>query len=267
MTIENNESNSQESITNPVITNSEQTQVSEENVNKEETSLQENSNQEEESLEQEQSAEEATTTKPEGEDSDESLEVEKPVVEEEINLAEVQDKEKADEVLKDKGFDYAKLQEEYNQSGEISKETRDKLAEAGISDEIIDNYIEGQKAQVETKINEIAQVVGGRKEMDEIITWASKNLPEAEKASINSVRDENIMKIILKDLKERMEDKEGVIPELTKGDGGKNIANLYESQAQMMEEIRDPRYAKDEAYRDKVRKKIEASRVAGTILL
>lgn len=265
MAEENTNSEQQVSNTESVVTNSEQNQVSEENVNKEETSLKEVSTQEESTETKETESKEETSTK-----TDEVVEGEadKEVKEkEEINLAEVQDREKADEVLKEKGFDYAKLQEEFNQSGEISKETREKLAEAGISDEVIDNYISGQQAKVEAKKNEIAEVVGGREEMDKVIKWASKNLPEAEKVSINSVKDENIMKIILKDLKERMEEKEGVTPELLSGDGGKNLTNVYESQAQMMADIRDPRYDKDEAYRDKIRKKIEASRVAGTILL
>jgi hypothetical protein len=247
MTTENTNTEQQVSNTEPVVSNSEQTQVSEENVNKEETSLQENSTKDK-SLEQE---EESTETKEK----------------EEINLSEVDDKDKAGEVLKEKGFDYAKLQEEFNATGEISKETREKLAEAGISDEIIDNYIDGQKAKVEAKINEIAEVVGGREEMDSIVKWASNNLSEEEKSSINAIRDENIMKIILKDLKERMEEKEGKTPDYVKGDGGKSQTNIYESQAQMMAEIRDPRYEVDEAYREQVRKKIEASVGAGKISL
>lgn len=252
---QNTNTQSTETNTDSVGDNSEQNnQVSQESVNAEETSLQENSTKDE-TLEQESTTKETTETE----------EVKVDETKEEINLAEIQDKEKAGEVLKEKGFDYAKLQEEFNATGEISKETREKLAEAGITEDVIDNYIDGQKAKVEAKMNEIAEVVGGRKEMDEIIKWASKNLDEKEKASINSVRDENIMKIILKDLKERMEEKEGVTPEYTTGDGSKTQANVFESKAQMMEAIRDKRYDKDEAYREKVRKKIEASVGAGTI--
>lgn len=260
MTTENINSEQQVSNTEPVVTNSGQTQVSKENVNKEETSLQENSTKDK-SLEQEQTTTEKTSTETQEEESTETKE------KEEINLSEVDDKDKAGEVLKEKGFDYAKLQEEFNATGEISKETREKLEEAGISDEIIDNYIDGQKAKVDAKINEIAEVVGGREEMDSIVKWASNNLSEEEKSSINAVRDENIMKIILKDLKERMEDKEGKIPDLTTGAAGKAQSEVYESKAQMMADIRDPRYYKDEAYMNKVKNKIQASVGAGTIKL
>ena len=72
------------------------------------------------------------------------------------------------------------------------------------------------------------------------------------------------MKVYLKDLKNRMEEKEGKVPETTlNGDGGKPTVELFESQAQMFEAIRDPRYKVDEAYRAKVMKKIQASREAG----
>lgn len=242
MTLENTDSNSQEVITTPEITDSEQTQVSEENVNKEETSLEQN---------EEVKAEETTEAK------------EEEVVE--TDLTEINEPEKATEVLKDKGFDYSKLQDEYNQTGAISEETRAKLAEGGISGELIDNFIEGRKAVVEKELDEMSTVVGGREQMQTIIDWAGKNLTPAEAESINAIRDKNVIKIILKDLKSRMEEAEGIVPEYVKGGGNHVSESLYESMAQMEEAIRDPRYHKDEAYRNKVKKIIDASVGAGTL--
>lgn len=181
----------------------------------------------------------------------------------EVNLSDVKEAEKAKEILQDKGFDYSKLQEEYNQSGEISKETREKLAESGITDDIIDNYVEGQKAKAEKDIEEIASDIGGKEGFKTVIEWAGKNLDQAEIESINAVRDKNVMKIILKDLKTRMEEKEGITPEYTKGDGGKATTAIFESKAQMIEAIKDPKYKTDEAYRLQIMKKVSASREAG----
>ncbi len=170
----------------------------------------------------------------------------------------------ATNVLKDKGFDYVELQKEYNEKGEITKETREKLAKVGITDEILDNYIEGQKARVERELDELSECIGGRKVMNEVIQWAANNISDEEKASINNITDANVMRIVLKDLKNRMEEKEGKVPEnQITGEGGKPPVELFESQAQMFEAIKDPRYKKDEAYRAKVMKKIQASREAG----
>lgn len=214
------------------------------------------------------------TASPEQEGSEEQKEVEKPEEKQEplekpseekpeVNLEGVKEPEQAKEILQDKGFDYVKLQEEYNQTGTISQETREELVKSGITDEIIDNYIEGQKAKVEKEIEEISSDIGGKDGFSTVIDWAGKNLDQAEIQSINAVRDKNIMKIILKDLKKRMDEKEGITPEYTKGDGGTASVALFQSQAQMMEAIRDPRHAKDPAYRAEVAKKVAASREAG----
>ena len=185
---------------------------------------------------------------------------------EEEDLSKVQDKEGAAEVLKSKGFDYSELAKEFDEKGEISKETRAKLAEVGITDELIDGYIEGQKAKVQKEFDELSECIGGRKSFDTVIKWAAENLPQDEINSINAVRDKNVLKIILKDLKSRMEDKEGVTPEYTKGEGSKPSKDIYRSQAEMFEDIMNPKYKKDEAYRKDVQKKITASREAGVDL-
>lgn len=204
--------------------------------------------------------EEETNEREDDEPSDKDIDKEET---DEVNLADIKEAEKAKEVLETKGFDYAQLQEEYNMSGEISRETRVKLTEVGITDEILDNYIEGQKAKVEKELDSISECIGGREQFNNVIKWAGENLEQAEIESINAVRDVNVMKIILKDLKERMEDKEGITPEYTKGEGGKPKADIFESQAQMMEAIRDKKYQKDTAYRQKIMTKIQASREAG----
>ncbi len=168
--------------------------------------------------------------------------------------------EQVTEVLQTKGFDYAELQKEFVDTGEISADTRKKLSDVGITDELIDNYIDGQLAKAEQERNEIATCVGGRENFDNIVKWASENLTTEEIISINSVTDKGIIQIILKDLKTRMEEKEGIIPSYTKGESGKAQTEIYRSQAEMFEAISNPKYRKDEAYRLDVQKKITASR-------
>lgn len=170
------------------------------------------------------------------------------------------------EVLQTKGFDYAELQKEYLETGEISADTRGKLEAVGITGELVDNYIEGQKAKAEQERNEIAECVGGRENFDNIVQWAAQNLSESEIKSINKVTDKEIVQIILKDLQKRMEEKEGIIPSYTSGEGGKPLGDIYRSQAEMFEAIANPKYRKDEAYRADVQKKITASREAGVDL-
>lgn len=182
---------------------------------------------------------------------------------EQADYSKVEDSDEAAKILETKGFDYAALSKEYNETGEISAESRAALAKVGITDEVIDNFIAGQEAKVEVERNELAECIGGREVFNDVLKWASENCSADEIASINAVRDKNIIRMILKDLKARMEDKEGITPDYTKGDGSKPAVDVYRSQAEMFEAISNPKYQKDEAYRLDVQKKIAASREAG----
>ena len=185
----------------------------------------------------------------------------------EIKPEDIKDAQKAKEFLDTKNIDYAELQKEYNTTGEISSETREKLKAAGISDEMTDNFIEGQKARVEAFYDDISSVIGGREEMNTVIDWARKNISAEEAKSIDSVTDPVILKMVLKDLKNRMDDKEGVVPNQIVGSGGAAPRDVYESMAEMKADISNPIYHKDEAFRNKVLLKIKASKAAGTIRL
>ena len=173
--------------------------------------------------------------------------------------------DKIEDKLTESGFDYKALEQEYiDNNGELLQETREKLNKQGFSNEFIDDFINGKKALYEQEINELAEVIGGRKVYDEVINYASNNLEPEVINSINQIRDKNILKLLLPVLKSKMEENEGSLPEVTlQGSGGSQNIELFESQQQMFEAIRDPRYKKDPAYQAKVTKRIRASREAG----
>lgn len=177
-----------------------------------------------------------------------------------------QEPEQVEEKLEEKGFNYKELEQEYfNNNGELTKETKEKLNKIGFSDDFINDFIEGKKAIYEQEINDLAQTVGGRDEYNSLIDWAGKNLEPETIQAVNEIRDKNILKMfILPVLKEKMEEKEGVLPSVrVKGTGQAITAEVFESQQEMFAAMRDPRYSKDPAYQAKVTAKIRASREAG----
>lgn len=172
--------------------------------------------------------------------------------------------EKTEDILEEKGIDFNQLQEEYKQNNGFTEETKQKLQKIGITEDVVNCYIEGQKARAEQEINKLAECVGGRESFDEILKWTAKNVDKAEIEAINKVTDPAIVKIILKDLQGRMVAKEGKLPSYVNDTAGGNAKpEVFESQLEMREAILDPRYQKDEVYRKKVMKKISASREAG----
>jgi len=174
--------------------------------------------------------------------------------------------EEVSNALNKKGIDYNALSEEYLANGDISEESYKALEEAGIPREMVVNYIKGYEARAEIEKNELAECVGGREAMDKIIDWAAHNLKKEEILSINEIRDKFQLKAVLRGLKTDMEEKEGKNPDYQTGTGDKTTNIGFRSKAEMYEAINNPKYEKDEAYREDVRKKIAASREAGVDL-
>ena len=208
---------------------------------------------------------ENTTDTPTETTVEESAQVEQPTTETE-DYSNVDTAEKATEVLESKGFDYQALTEEFQANGDLTPETRDKLAKQGLTPELVDAYIEGQKAIVQRAMEDIASTVGGMENMATIVDWAKANLSEEEKKSIDAVHDPAVIKILLKDLERRMNDSEGYVPQAQlQGGAGDVRGDYFESMAEVEEAINDPRYSKDPVYRAKVAQKLTASREAGVL--
>lgn len=186
---------------------------------------------------------------------------------EEIQIKDINDDTEVESVLTERGLDYQQLQDEFYQYGDLTPETKALLESKGITGELLDSFVEGRKALVEKAAEDILNSIGGRDEYESIVNWASANLSEKEKAEIDSIHSPEAIKVLLRGLKAKMEDVDGVVPQQVQGGGGQPSADLFESMAEMQAAILDPRYAKDEVYREKVSKKITASREAGRIKL
>lgn len=201
------------------------------------------------------------------EPSQDNSQGQEPEQNKEPDYKDIKDEEGATEFLKKKGFDYSKLQEEYNANGDISKETRKELVEAGIEESFIDDYIEIRKtkqAQAQEEfINELAKGVGGREQLQQIYSWATDHLSKDELAGLNEIKGLAACKLVIESLKMRMDEAEGVIPEMLSGNSGSNDENLYRYKEQLMEDISNPKYDKDPSFRERVRLKIAASKKAG----
>lgn len=216
----------------------------------------------EEILENQPTPPEETTTPPQ-EDTPQEIQVETPPSE---DIEAVETPEKASELLESKGLDYEVFTKEFQETGELSAESRAKLAKVGLTPEMVDTYIEGQKLLVQKQMEEISSVVGGMDNMITVVEWARANLSQAEKEAYDKIHDPVVIKSILKDLEKRMNDAEGYIPQRQlQGGAGESRGDLFESMAEVEDAINDPRYSKDPVYRNKVARKITASREAGVL--
>ena len=167
--------------------------------------------------------------------------------------------------LAGKGLDLQDFSSEFAQKGELSTESYEKLAKAGYSRQIVDQYIEGQRAVAARFESDIMTEVGGAEKYSEITTWAKANLTPQEIAAYNtavSSGNADQAKLAALGLGAKFEKANGSDPQrLLGGQSSGNTSDVYESVAELKEAMKDPRYKNDPAYRAKVQSKLGRSNV------
>lgn len=168
----------------------------------------------------------------------------------------------AAKAVSDAGLDMGALQQEFAEQGALSDESLAKLEKAGISRDIVDLYVQGQEALVSNLQNAAYAVVGGEESYKSMTQWAAANLTEAEidtfNRAVNST-NKSVIELAVTGLKGRYEAANGSEPNLVGGDAGTATGPAFESWAQVREAMRDPKYAKDPAYRRQVEEKLGRS--------
>jgi len=151
----------------------------------------------------------------------------------------------------------AKVNKEYASAGKLSDETYRSLAGKGLSKEVVDQHIEGQKAVVEAYTNKLAESVGGRDELTKLIGWAGETMTDEEIATINGVLtsgNEFMAKTALAGLKAKYVEANGSEPSLVGGTNGGRTPGIepFKSNHEVTTAMGDRRYKVDPAYRAKV---------------
>lgn len=162
------------------------------------------------------------------------------------------------------GLDYTAMEQEWVQNGQLSDATYQKLEAAGIPRSIVDAYISGQEALAANLQSEVFGVVGGQEKYQEMVNWAAKNLTpsqiEAYDRAVSS-NDRDAIFLAVEGLKARYAAAGGIEPNLINGSGAANSGNPFRSSAELTEAMRDPRYARDPAYRAEVMERLKQSQV------
>ena len=154
---------------------------------------------------------------------------------------------------------------EYADTGVLSDKSYTDLQGKGLSKELIDNYISGQKALADNQLSQIYNIAGTQENYNEMVKWAGENLPATEVHTFNNTIENGSMEeaiMAASGLKARYDNSVGVAPNLVKG-GISTTTNAYQSTAEIIAAINDPRYQVDTAYRKGVEDKIQRSNAIG----
>lgn len=192
-----------------------------------------------ETSEEEEAEDEATKT------LNEALETEKEVI----------------KTLADKGLDFEKCAEEYEANGSLSEETYKKLAEAGYTKAVVDAYIAGVEAKATKITNTILEKVGGEAEYNKLAKFIQAKGNAAVDAYNALVDSGNLSALImfLNGVKAEMTLAKGTANRTVLGGQGNNAVKGFETEADMVKAMTDPRYKSDPDYAKKVAMKLEKS--------
>ena len=161
---------------------------------------------------------------------------------------------------------FAALSEEFDETGDVSEESRSRLAETGIPREFIDEYIEGQKIMAETAIKDVYQSVGGEDNYNNMLNWATNNLSDQEIDVFNDLvaGSPQEVQMAVSGLYARYSQQAPTQPTqpLMQGEPSSDLASgsTFQSRAQITEAMSDPRYKKDPAYRNEVYRRLQNSK-------
>ena len=173
--------------------------------------------------------------------------------------------------LDDAGIDFQEMNVRWQQSGTLESGDYDQLAEAGFNRDMVDAYLSGlqYKAAQDTalsvkEVTSIKESLGGEAEYNKMIQWAGDNLAPEEIEGFNQIINTQPMaavKMAVTGLHARYTAVEGREPKLIGGRASKGNTDKFESTAQLVEAMSDPRYSKDPAYQRKIQEKLGRSSI------
>lgn len=167
----------------------------------------------------------------------------------------------ARQAVENAGVDFEGLQQEFADNGELSDSTYEDLQKRGIPRDMVDTYIEGQKALATEYQTELYGFAGGEENYNEMAEWATENLSEDEVDAYNDAivsGNSAQARLAIDGLVQRYRNAEGVQPRLVGGKASSSV-DTYASWAQVTADMAKPEYKKDPAYRQAVSNKLARS--------
>ena len=164
-------------------------------------------------------------------------------------------------------------EEYFENDGEISAETMQKFTEMSSSD-LVEAYmairdrnpdVDGGVATdlTDAEMNQVYNSAGGEAEYGRLTSWAAQNLSETKLDAFNDMIDRGnstAIQIAVAGLRAEYEAQEGYEGRMLTGKSAP-AADGFRSQAEVVQAMSDPRYDRDEAYRQDVYDKLERSNV------
>ncbi len=162
------------------------------------------------------------------------------------------------------GVNMSTAQDEFEKDGKLSDATYKSLAAKGLSREIVDGYLAGQKAIATQTRSEFVAIAGSEEQLTAVLEWAKTGLSKEEITAYDSaVRDGHVAtaKMLFQNIQSRFTAANGADPKLVTGSNvpGTPGVQPYESWAQVTADMSKREYKEDPAFRKKVEARLAKS--------
>ena len=161
--------------------------------------------------------------------------------------------------------------EMYAEKGELTPEVMESFKEMS-SQDLVSAYMEMQgnlpaaptPDLTESETNLIKNEAGGDEGYTNLMQWSGENLDPADIEAFDSLVDSGnsrLIRLAVAGLKAEMEKAVGFDGELATGRAPTTTADVFRSQAEVVQAMSDPRYDRDPAYRQDVFDKLDRSNI------
>ena len=116
----------------------------------------------------------------------------------------------------------------------------------------------------EEDVKQIHSLVGGQENYKNMMGWATQNVPEQEVKLYDAVMDLGnplAAYFAVQAMALRYQDQVGREGQMVRGKAPKQTSDVFNSQAEMVKAMEDPRYNDDPAYREALLQKLERSNI------
>jgi len=162
---------------------------------------------------------------------------------------------------------FREFSNEFTETGDVSETSRERIVEEmGLPREMIDAYVEGQKAVLSNQLNAVYDEVGGRERYGQMVEWAGDNLSEGDQSAFNEAvtngtQDQMLFAIRNLTARWRLETGETAAPLIQGSTSATGASGGFRSLAELTQAMGDPRYSKDPAYRKDVETRLSNSNI------
>ncbi len=159
----------------------------------------------------------------------------------------------------------------YAETGELTPEVLEEFNSMSSAD-LVNAYMEMQgnlpatpsADLTESEVNQIKNNAGGEEGYQQLMTWSGENLDPSDVEAFDQLVDSGnarLIKLAVSGLKAEMEKSVGFDGEMATGRAPYQQADVFRSQAEVVEAMSDPRYDRDPAYRQDVFEKLDRSNI------